>query len=345
MMKAAVFEGLDKPLAIKEVPTPTAGRGEVVIKVDYCGICGSDLHATKPGVFLVADGTVLGHEFSGEVVDSGSPDWKVGDRATAVPNNACADCRSEGLLSCKNKLGIMCPKNAITGFSPQFPGAYAEYVKFTADEAVRLPPEVDPIKGATVEPLSVGYHAVLKGGVRIGDRVLVIGAGPIGIAVTLFARLAGARAVVVSEYAPARREAAGKSGASGVIDPAAEDVAAAFARIAGGPPDVIFECVGVAGLLQKTIDLSRTYGRVVVVGVCMTEDTVVPLTAIFKEISFQFILGYQRPEWDVVLDLLQSGKIDPTPLITDVIGFDELPKAFEALRRPSSQIKVLIKPS
>jgi (R,R)-butanediol dehydrogenase/meso-butanediol dehydrogenase/diacetyl reductase len=344
-MKAAVFEGLDKPLVIRDVPTPQAGPGEVVIKVDYCGICGSDLHATKPGVFLVPDGTVLGHEFAGEVVDSGSPAWKVGDRATAVPNNACADCRSEGRLSCKDKLGIMCPKNAITGFSPQFPGAYAEYVKFTADEAVRLPAEVDPVKGATVEPLTVGYHAVHKGGLRIGERVLVIGAGPIGIAVTIFAKLAGARQVVVSEYAPARREAAAKVGASGVIDPAKEDIGEAFAKIAGGPPDVIFECVGVAGLIQKAIDLSRTYGRIVTVGVCMTEDTIIPLNAIFKEINLQFILGYQRPEWDIVLDLLRTGKIDPTPLITDVIGFDELPKAFEALRKPSTQIKVLTRPN
>ena len=138
----------------------------------------------------------------------------------------------------------------------------------------------------------------------------------------MFSKLAGARDVIVSEYAPARREAAGAMGATGVIDPSKENVGEAFARQAGGPPDVIFECVGVPGMIQKAVDLSRTWGRIVVVGVCMVEDTAIPMSAIFKETNIQYVLGYGRPDWRLVLDLLEAGRVDPRPMITDVVALD-----------------------
>ncbi len=343
-MKAAVFQGLGEPLAIADLPLPQAGPGEIVLRVHYCGICGSDLHATQAGVFLVPNGTVLGHEFAGEVVESGSAAWKPGDMVTAVPNNACTECVAAGFGRCKDDLGIMCPKNLITGFGLQYPGAYAEFVKVRSDEALRLPPEVRSREGSTVEPLAVGLHAVEKGQVNVGDRVLILGAGPIGLAVAIFAKLAGARDVVISEFAPARREAATALGATAVIDPGADDVGEAFSRETGGLPDVIFECVGVPGLIQKCIDLSKTFGRIVVVGVCMVEDRVVPLSGTFKEVNIQFVLGYVSKNWRLVLDLLHSGRIDPRPMITDVVPLDGLPQAFEALRKPTTQIKVLIAP-
>ena len=134
-MKAAVFHELGRPLAIENVAEPQAGPGEIVLKVHYCGVCGSDLHSTHPGVFVVPDGTILGHEFAGEIVESGAPGWKVGEMATALPNNACEECRSLGLGECKDNLGIVCPKNTLTGFHPTAQGAYAEYVKFSAKEA------------------------------------------------------------------------------------------------------------------------------------------------------------------------------------------------------------------
>lgn len=344
-MKAAVFHELGKPLAVESVPKPQAGPGEIVLKVHYCGICGSDLHSTHPGVFVVPDGTILGHEFAGEIVESGAPGWKIGEMATALPNNACADCKGMGLGECKDHLGIMCPKNTLTGFHPSAQGAYAEYVKFSASEALRLPSAVKSREGATVEPLAVGLHAVNRGKVTMGESVLVMGGGPIGLAVAVFAKLAGARDVILSEYAPARREAAGSLGATAVIDPAKEDVAEAFARKAGRPPDIIFECVGVPGMIQKCIDLSRPFGRIVVVGVCMVEDKTVPISAIFKEINIQYILGYGRPDWRLVLDLLDAGRVDPKPMITDVISLEQLPDAFEALRKPTSQIKVMVRPN
>jgi 2-desacetyl-2-hydroxyethyl bacteriochlorophyllide A dehydrogenase len=345
VMKAAVFHELGHPLTIENAAAPHAARGEIVLKVDYCGICGSDLHATQPGVFVVPDGTILGHEFAGEIVESGDPTFKVGELVTAVPNNACAECRALGLGECKDHLGMLCPRNVITGFSTEAPGAYAQYVKVSAKEAMRLPPNVDSRIGATVEPLSVGLHAVNRGGVTLGSRVLVIGAGPIGLVTSTFAKLAGARDVIVSEYSDARRAAAEALGATAVIDPGKEDVGEAFARHAGALPDIIFECVGVPGLIQKCIDLSRPRGKLVVVGVCMVEDKLVPISGIFKEVNIQFVLGYDRGDWRLVLHLLDTGRLDPEPMITDIIGLDQLPQAFEALRKPRQQIKVMVRPN
>ena len=343
-MKAAVFRGLGNPLAIETVVDPEIRDGEVLLKVAYCGICGSDLHATAEGVFVVPDGTVLGHEFSGEVVESADAAWTKGDRLTSVPVNACADEICQRLGACKNDLGILCPNNRITGLAVDVPGAYAEYVKVGARQALRLPDGVSYEEGALVEPLAVGLHAVRKAKLGVGARVLIIGAGPIGLSVAAFARLAGAREVVVSEMNATRREKSMAMGATAVIDPASENTAEAFARIAGCSPDAIFECVGVRGLIQQCIDLSRPRGQIVVVGVCMMEDTVVPISAILKELDIQFVLGYLSEDFDIVLDAIAKKTINAMPLVSDIVGFDELPAAFEALRRPKGQIKVLIRP-
>ena len=343
-MKAAVFRGLGKPLAIETVANPEIRDGEVLLKVSYCGICGSDLHATAEGVFVVPDGTVLGHEFSGEVIKSADPAWKKGDRLTSVPVNACADETCQQLGACKLELDILCPNNRITGLAVDVPGAYAEYVKVGARQALRLPDGVSYEEGALVEPLAVGLHAVRKAKLGVGARVLIIGAGPIGLSVAAFARLAGAREVVVSEMNAARREKAKAMGATAVIDPGSENTAEAFAKIAGCPPDVIFECVGVRGLIQQCIDLSRPRGLLVMVGVCMTEDTIVPISAILKELDIQFVLGYLSEDFEIVLDAIARKAINAKPLISDIIGLNELPAAFEALRKPKSQIKVLIRP-
>jgi 2-desacetyl-2-hydroxyethyl bacteriochlorophyllide A dehydrogenase len=277
-------------------------------------------------------------------VDSGAPGWEVGELATALPNNACEECWALGLGECQYNLGIVCPKNTLTGFHPSAQGAYAEYVKVNAKEAVRLPPAVGSREGATVEPLAVGLHAVARGKIVLGDRVLIMGGGPIGLAVAAFAKLAGARDVIVSEFSSARREAAAALGATAVIDPGKEDVGETFAKRVGAPPDIIFECVGAPGMIQKCVDITRPFGRMVVVGVCMAEDKMVPISAIFKEVNVQFILGYARPDWRLVLDLLVSGRIDPRPMITDVVSLEQLPDAFEALRKPTTQIKVMVRP-
>src|SRR5260370_29355550 len=159
-MKAAVFRGLGNPLAIESVVDPEIRNGEVLLKVAYCGICGSDLHATAEGVFVVPDGTVLGHEFSGEVVESADAAWTKGDRLTSVPVNACADEICQRLRACKNDLGILCPNNRITALPVDLPGAYAEYVKGCARPAPPLPDGAFYEARALVQPLAAGPHAV-----------------------------------------------------------------------------------------------------------------------------------------------------------------------------------------
>ena len=233
-MKAAVFHELGKPLRIENVNNPQAGPGEIVLKVHYCGVCGSDLHSTHPGVFVVPDGTILGHEFAGEIVESGAAGLESrrdGDRdCRTMPARIAASSVS---ANARTISGSCARRTRSTGFHPSAQGAYAEFVKFSAKEALRLPTAVKSREGAAVEPLAVGLHAVNRGKVTVGERVLIMGGGPIGLATAVFSKLAGARDVIVSEYAPARREAAGALGATDAIDPAKEDVAEAFLQEGG----------------------------------------------------------------------------------------------------------------
>ncbi len=342
-MRAAVFQSEGTPLAVEDRQTPAIGPGDLLLRVAYCGICGSDLHATEPSPFPLEPGTVLGHEFSGTVARSQAPGFAPGDRVIALPLQECDDCRPSG-QGCRDGLGILCPRNRIIGMSAAVPGGYAEYVRVPASQALRIPDGLDLRRAALTEPLSVGLHAVRAAGALLGQRVLVIGAGPIGLAVALFARASGARSVISSEVSAVRRALAERCGAV-AVDPGQQAVAEAHASLAGGPPDVIFECVGVPGVLRQCMDLAPTSGRIVVVGVCRTEDTILPRVAIRKELTLRFVLGYDRAEFAMVLDMLADGRIDADPLVTGVIGLAALPETFEALRRPGAHAKVLIDPS
>jgi threonine dehydrogenase-like Zn-dependent dehydrogenase len=322
---------------------PQAEPGEIVLRVAYCGICGSDLHATEPSPSQVAAGTVLGHEFAGEVVESRAAGWAPGDRAIGIPIWPCDECRAEG--ECRDRLGIHCPNSRILGMSPPVPGGYAEYVRIGGRQALRIPEGVDTLAAALAEPLAVGAHAVRMAGPLLGRRVLVIGAGPIGIAVVLFARAAGARDIVVSEIDPVRRERAVSLGATAGLDPGAGPLDAAFRGLAGGAPEILFECVGVLGLLQQCIELAAVRACVVVVGVCRSEDRLMPRRAVIKELRLQFVLGYVPEDFALALDLLRSKRAEAAAIVSRVVGFAELPDVFEALRRPNPYNKVLLDPS
>ena len=342
-MRVAVFQREGAPLAIEDRQTPSARPGEIVLKVAYCGICGSDLHATERSAIPLDPGTVLGHEFSGVVAESAVDGWQRGDRAIGLPLYECDECRPMG--GCRDRLGILCGRTRVIGLAASVPGGYAEYLALPAHNALRVPDAVDMRDAALTEPLSVGAHAVRLAGGLLGARVLVIGAGPIGLAVTIFLHAAGARHIVVSEIDMVRRERAAAFGATAVLDPAAEPLGAAFTRVAGAPPDLIFECVGAVGLLRQCIELAPVHGRIVVVGVCRHEDTFLPRIALRKELTVQFALGYTRDEFAIVLDMLATGRITTTGLVSDVIGLDALPAMFESLRQPNPRAKVLIDPS
>jgi (R,R)-butanediol dehydrogenase/meso-butanediol dehydrogenase/diacetyl reductase len=342
-MRAAVFHGVGRRLEIEERQRPAAAPGGIVVRVAYAGICGSDLHATEASLVPLEPGTVLGHEFAGEVVDSAVPEWRAGDRVIGVPLRECEACRPAG--ECRKGLGILCQENRIVGMSEAVPGAYAEYVALGARHALRVPEGIGLRAAALAEPLAVGAHAVRLAGSLYGRDVLVVGAGPIGLAVVAFARFAGARRITVSEIDPVRRARAGTFGATALLDPGAERLGDALARAGIAAPEVVFECVGVKGLIQDCIALAPVRGRIVVVGVNRGEDVIVPRMAIRKELSVQFVLGYQHEDFALVLELMAQGRLDGEALVTRVIGLDELPETFERLRRPGPDGKVLIDPS
>jgi (R,R)-butanediol dehydrogenase/meso-butanediol dehydrogenase/diacetyl reductase len=339
-MRAAVFHAPGQPLAIEEVPDPKATGADLVLQVKGCGICGSDLHAADqpPGL---PDGTVMGHEFAGEVVEVG-PElrgrWKVGDRAVALPFISCGKCQA-----CLSGDGSRCAEMKATGLGG-VPGAYAQFVRVGAAETLKLPDSVNWHGGALVEPLSVGLHAVNEAQLAPGENVLVIGAGPIGLATALWARFQGARSVVVSEKAEGRLALAERFGATATIDASKEMVASAFAKAAGGPPDVIFECVGVPGMIQQCLGLVPARGRVVVVGVCMQPDTFFPGMAILKEVTLKFVVAYRKPDFQLTIDMLDAERITAEGMVTDVVSLDDFSDAFEALKKPTHQCKVMLEP-
>ncbi len=341
-MRAALFQGVGQPLTIATVDDPAPAADQVVIAVSGAGICGSDLHITQAEGFC-APGTILGHEYAGTIVALGKDvagQWKVGDRVTAMPLFPCRSCDA-----CEADLPALCPNGRFAGTTLETPGAYAQFVAARASMLQRLPDGVSDAQGAMVEPLAVGHHIVGRAGLRPQDKVLVIGGGPIGAAVALFARKAGARQVIVSEPAELRRDRCRLLGATGVIDPAHEDVGARFAALTGGAPDVVFECVGLPSMLHQCIALAGVRGRVVVAGLLFGEDRLSPVVAMGKEISILYAQCYEEHDFAAVIDALARTEIDVQPLHTATITLDELPATFEALRNDPAQCKVLIAPS
>ena len=340
-MRAAVFKEMSKPLVIETLPDPEPGPTDIVLKVKNCGICGSDLHMTEPcSVMPLALGSVMGHEFAGEVVGVGKAvgdRWKIGDRAAGFPYICCGE--HSPCLNFETARG-MCGKGISVGLG-QSHGAYAEYVRIGASGGYRLPDSVSFREGALVEPLAVGLHAVDMAKMERGATVLVIGAGPVGLSVMLWAKFLGARHVIVSERAENRRAMAAEFGATDAIDPN-QPLTEQVQKIAGNGPSIIFECVGAPGLLNMAMMDAPRGTKIVIAGVCQQPDTIMPLMGIVKELNLQFVLGYRPADFDYVIAMIASGRVDVAPMITDIVGFDALPDAFEALRHPTHQCKVML---
>lgn len=342
-MRAAVFREVGQPLSVETVEDPVPREDGLVVKVGYCGICGTDLHATREGLTTACCGQILGHEYVGEIVEVGPQaegDWQVGEHVCAMPFLACGRC-----AACATGRFFECQDKQVAGVDA--PGGFAEYVNTGCRETLRLPDGMDLQRAALIEPLAVGIHAVRVADLKAGSRVLVIGAGPIGLTVALWARFFGAREVVVSEMAATRAELARRMGATAVIEPDptadAEALLAQYCDAAGGPPDIIFECVGAPGLLQQCIEIAPQRGKIIPVGVCEQPDAIMPFFGLVKELQIQFAIAYTKDDFETCIAMLGEGRIDISPMITDVVSLDELPAAFEDLRMPSHQCKVLTK--
>lgn len=339
-MRAAVVR--DGALVVGEIERPVPGSGQVLARVLACGICGSDLHALEHARAGRLDGVVMGHEFVAEVVASspGGEGWTPGTRVVCSPSMPPAGVALPA-MGVDTRNYFLVPNTPTIGYSPAYPGGFGEYVVLSAPLLVPVPAGLSDRLAAITEPCAVGLHAVHAARLRPDDHVLVMGAGPIGLMVLLWLKRAGVRHITVTEPSAPRRAMAEQFGANLVLDPRHEPVAERMATAAGGPPAVVFECVGVPGTLQQAVDSAAVEGEVIVVGVCAAPDQIVPAAAIGKHLTLRFVLAYTATEIAEALAAITDGSINPAPLITRVVSLDELPAAAEALRDPE-QCKVLV---
>jgi threonine dehydrogenase-like Zn-dependent dehydrogenase len=350
-MKAVVMRG--GRLVTDTVPDPVPAPGEVIVKSVACGICGSDLHTLKfPHAVAEAGGPlafdpdadlIMGHEFCGELMES------VGDLAA-------------GTHVCSLPMTVRDGAVRSIGFSNDVPGGYSEYLPLLADQLLPVPAGLSPVHAALTEPMAVGLHAVEMARLAPGDVPLVIGCGPVGLAVISALKLKGAGPVIAADFSPARRALAERLGADEVLDPARTSPYTRWAELAavtadgrrvgthpltGQPelrPGVYFECVGVPGVLDQMMAGATRGCRFVVVGVCMEPDTVRPLLAISKELNLQFVLAYTAEEFAATLRHIADGDLDVASLVTGHTGLDGVADAFETLADPEHHCKIVVEP-
>jgi len=337
-MKAGVFYGAGD-IRYEDVPEPKIGPDGIIVKVKASGICGSDLHPYRLGAPM--SGIIFGHESSGEVVEVGAnvKSIKVGDRMVAVPVDVCHECHW-----CKNEQYEHCLSFQMPGW--HIPGAYAEYVAipYYNDKisAPVLPDNVSFEEGAAVEPLSVGLFGVTKAGVKPEDKVVVIGAGMIGLCIVQVLRAIGVSQIIVSGRRSKRLELARQCGAEIVVNAAQDDVVQTVRDTwPGRMADVVFECAGVEATLQQSIEIVRTGGKVVLEGIFEQTFDWSLNAAISKDVSLIGCLGEDFPG---TMDLLRSGKVDMKPLITHEFPLQQVKEAFDAALHADDAIKVLLKP-
>lgn len=333
-MRAAVFKALGQPLVVEALPDPVPGTAEVLIEVGRCGICGTDLHITEDPAFQARAGMVLGHEFAGTVIDTGADVGTVrrGDRVAVLPVRSCGRCEA-----CLGGRPACCPQMEITG------GGYGEYTVVHEAQCMRLPASLSMSDGALVEPLAVGLHGASLAPIAPGSRVLVIGAGPIGLAGIFWARRLGAVRIAATASSMRRAELALQLGATAFLPPS-ENLAGGIEAALGGPADVVIEAVGKPGLLARAVELVRPRGTVVLLGLCTAQDTYNPFLTMVKEVRIQPAMLYTRSEFEAAADAIEQSAAAARAMITGTVGLAEVPEAFEALRQRTTQCKVHIDP-
>jgi threonine dehydrogenase-like Zn-dependent dehydrogenase len=327
-MRAAIMR--NKKLVVDTIPTPAPGAGEALVKTLACGICGSDLHALK-----YADKMVEGAR------KAGSPSVMDLNRDIVMGHEFCAE---------------------VVGYSNDNPGGYGELMRLTEFLLLEVPNGLSTERAALTEPMAVGYHAVQKARLGKDDAPLVIGCGPVGLAVVAALKLGGVHPIVAADFSPRRRELALQMGADIVVDPKEKSPYQSWREMAvysdpskapmlppwmPGPavrPAVIFECVGVTGVIDGIMSAAPGNARIVVVGVCMERDQIEPLMGISKELNIQFVLGYAPEEFAATLSHLAEGQVNADPLITGKVGVEGVAKAFEDLASPETHAKILVEP-
>jgi len=341
-MRAAVMR--DAKIVVDTVPEPEPRAGEMLVRTLACGICGSDLHALKhgeqmveasveagaPSVMDLTRDVVMGHEFCAEIEDYGPNTAQRLKPGTRVVHPAI-------LIRGPTEIhGI--------GYSNDVPGGFAERMVLSDAMMVPVPDGLSAQHAALTEPMSVGVHAVARARMRAGDSAVVIGCGPVGLAVIAGLRLENVEPIIAADFSPMRRSLAERLGAHVVVDPAEHSAFAAWSQAAPARPPVVFECVGVPGMVPTIIREAPRQARVVVVGVSMEEDRIKPMVAVVKELSLLFSFGYSPEEFAATLHAIADGRIDVEPLITSRVGLEGVAGAFEDLGHPDSQAKILVEP-
>jgi threonine dehydrogenase-like Zn-dependent dehydrogenase len=370
-------------LEVLERPDPVPAAGQLLIDVLRCGICGSDLHARHHcdemaavareagyDAFMRSDqDVVFGHEFCGEIVEHGPR-----CRRTHAPGTAVV---ALPLLREGAEIhGI--------GLSAHAPGAYAEQLLVEESLTMPVPNGLAPEVATLTEPMAVAWHAVRRGEVKRRTVAIVIGCGPIGLSVICMLKASGVRTVIASDFSAGRRALARACGADVVVDPALDSPYAsaeqhghlvtlpaaldtalgAMEKLQRMPlpwhhvwrtaeklgattpkSPVVFECVGVPGVIDQIIAGAPLFSRVVVVGVCMGADRIRPAMAINKEIDLRFVIGYTPIEFRDTLQMLAEGKVDAAPLVTGAVGLEGVETAFSALGDPEAHAKILVDPA
>jgi threonine dehydrogenase-like Zn-dependent dehydrogenase len=356
-MRATIMR--NRRLVVDELPIPDPGPGEVLVKTLACGICGSDLHMLRHGEQFVettrrAGGVfdmdlqgdvVMGHEFCAEVVAHG-PDTQ---RVLSAGTHVCA-------------MPVLLRPDGVNtvGYSNETPGGYGEYMLLTESLLLPVPNGLTPQHAALTEPMAVGLHAVEKARLSADDVPLVVGCGPVGLAVIAALKARDARPIIAADYAPLRRDLALTMGADIVIDPANGSPYASWREAAAisdpahsqapwitGPPlrpAAIFECVGIPGVIDQIMEQAPNGARIIVVGVCMQRDHFEPVFGINKELNLQFVLGYAAEEFAAALGNIADGITDVAPLITATVGVNGVAQAFEVLSSPDRHAKIVVEP-
>ncbi len=348
-MRAAVMR--DWQLRVDDVPDPTPGPGQVLTKVLACGICGSDLHLLVHGeesrkladelavgrppdpmapiMFDPMRDTVMGHEFCCEVLElgAGCDNLAVGDVVVGMP-----------MAFDPNGVHAL-------GFSNAYNGGYAEMMVMNELLAIKVPTGLPSHIAALTEPLAVGVHAVAKSRITGGDAALVIGLGPVGLACIAELRMKGIGPIIAADFSPKRRLLAEQLGADVVVDPREVPAIEAWRKADGMRPLVIFEAVGVPGMIEQAMRMAPKDARILVVGVCMQEDRLHPLVGISRELNIQFALAYTPVEFNDSLHAIAEGKVDLTPWLTGTVDIDGVPQAFNDLGDPDEHAKILVVPS
>jgi threonine dehydrogenase-like Zn-dependent dehydrogenase len=331
-------------MVVDDVADPAPASGEALVAVRACGICGSDLHTLRHAHSMLALASmtgadvpfdpdadyVMGHEFAAEVLELG-PDTdgvavRPGDLVVSVP------------------MAFTPAGLELLGFSNRYPGAFAERMLLTAGMCLPVPNGLDARTAALTEPVAVAVHAVNRSQLRPGDGAVVLGAGPIGLALIAVLKGRGVAPIVAADFSPRRRALAAAMGATSVVDPAVQPAMEGWQQAAGSAAPVVFEAIGVPGILDDICRAVPPQTRVTVVGVCMEPDTFLPLVAIAKELQFQFVIYYDPAEFADTLRMLAEGEIDPRPLLTGTVGIEGVPGAFETLGHPDTHAKIVVEP-